>query len=204
MSKKERFLKGFESFGFNRKDIEVFEEEAFMVCSDGFENYNLNLFPNTNKEALVDFKSANINKKKFFKLLNKVDEEILMAIEAIVFINSEDELLDYMDEINYYPDSMDIENELGKYLGCYKIVMVNMVAINNYAEENALDIIDNERLVNIGIWTTLLHELRHSIQGHPYFYQIEFKEDEEDDAEEYARKVFDNILEVEEYYVTNK
>ena len=201
MTEREKFLKGFELWGYNKEDIEVYEEEAFIQCLDGMNCYNLNLFPQIDKEALFNFKSLKLDKEKFFNLLSKLDEDILRAVECVTFINSEEELCDYMDEISYYQDAMDIEDELGKYLGTYRIVMVNMVAIKKFANENAIDCDDEKRLMNIGIWTSLLHELRHSIQEHPYFYHVNFDEDEEFDAEKYARKAFRDILENEDYYV---
>ncbi len=145
-----------------------------------------------NLEELVEFNSLKVNSKRFFNILNKIDKEYFMNIEQIEFISNEEEYLEY---VKYFDWFLDLENTVGIYLFQENYLFINIYAIRKLTEE-----LDG---LNIGMWTTLLHELRHSYQLNPLFEYVFSNniEEKEKDAEEFARRTFDRLIKAENYQV---
>lgn len=129
----------------------------------------------------------------------------LINLEQIIFINDTekdfDELYERRDgydwreclEVNDLPI-----DELGIMWFERSMVLVNIGEILKTTEEMAKNgeiyPEDIPKELNIGIVTTLLHELRHLEQANPYIPAEEFNQisiDKEADAEEYAREIYD-------------
>lgn len=170
----------------NRKYVEkriLFSDDALQKSS---------LYPIC-PEAIIDYIS------------NKVDKHMLLTIEKFVFITDEEEEDDsiYLDKSiengliagHSFPD----ENTIGIYWIDENIVLVNIKAVQDNAifalqQLNITNETEYKKETSIGIITTLLHEIRHAAQINSYLPEDilnPISDDDEIDAEEYARTWFE-------------
>ena len=140
---------------------------------------------------VLEIRSKAFNRDKFLSLLEGMDDFLFQNVQKINFIEDEVDYLRIMSSEFENTDMIDFEEELGKYLLHEDQVLVNLYLIKEVARKISISDSDYEREVNIGIWTTLLHELRHVYQ-HSLWAEcfVEEFEDIEEDAEMYAIQEF--------------
>jgi hypothetical protein len=123
-----------------------------------------------------------------------------MTIDKIIFINSEEDY-DNLYGILEYDVFDDLESDLARYLFLDNMIIINMIALRKVAREIGFP---EKKELNIGLFTTLLHELRHAHQANPLLgseFNDRSWEELEDDAEEYCSRVFEEIIANEDYFV---
>lgn len=159
------------------------------------------------EERLIITESANtlpyvIAKNRFIEwMLDTVDKSQYMDLEKIIFVNDIEK--DANELIKIDPELKDIlmENDLPDE-GCmgimwyfHQIIIVNIREVIRVAVElgNELHLREDEILdeVDIGTSSTVVHEIRHLAQANPYIPEemMNQKEDNETDAENYARGI---------------
>ncbi len=197
MDDKKKAVAMLEKMGLDVSHIEGNNERIVVATSD--KEFIIRKNPFVQLKDIFVYNSCNIDQQKFLDVIRKLDENMFKAVEKIIFINSKDEYCKFIEE--YQNDSMDINEELGKMLYFENIVLINMYAINRYCNKRYSGY-ELERMRNIGVYTTLLHELKHLMQTHPLFYEKDYSDKEaEDDAEWFARDNFYNIIDEEDYFV---
>lgn len=193
-----------------------FKEEGIEILADDpnewiiFDEYDgkeslIRLINHAEKETLlndiVDTGTSSVDKKKLISLLKELDDHLLLSVKKILFIKDEkdyDNLSRQFDNI----DRIDFEHEVGKYLYFEDWVVINLYAIEKTVREMTVWEEEIQQEMNIGIWITLFHELRHTYQMHPLFGFIEGDiEDIEEDAEEYGIEMFENHLYTKDYTI---
>jgi hypothetical protein len=176
--------------------------KVWCVDHNESKEWEIDLSEKTNFRKMVFFNRLPIDKEKMFALVRKIPLEYFMIVKKIIFIYSENQYEKMVDELGGY-EFLDLDHELGKYLFFEDYVIINMNAIikrSRWLEENQTD--PNFELnvqINYGIWTTLLHELRHSYQRNPVF-EVDY-EDIEEDAEEEGLILFENFIENEDFII---
>ncbi|PLS15046.1 hypothetical protein CVD28_24510 [Bacillus sp. M6-12] len=184
-------VEGFEIQEETNKGIEVYDNEE-----DKFFRYRY--LEELNIEEVFQFNSLQFNKDAFFRIFKEcVDLNMLMIVDKVVFLNNEEE---YDQLIEEYPDqSMDMDRAVGINFYMDNVVVVNVKLIRSLAEELALkdELSDVKEELAMGIWQTLVHELRHNITANPIILEdmISIEEGEEDKVEEYCRNVFEESIE---------
>ncbi|MDK2906521.1 MAG: hypothetical protein PWQ37_2803 [Candidatus Petromonas sp.] len=171
-----------ESWGIEVWDI---KEEYIETFDKYWSRIVIFRFPDKlNFEEMFQFNSLDIDKKKFFKILQKLDPNLFMTVNQIVIINNKEE---YVDLIVSY---------IIIYMEAIKKVVKEECEIWPYSSERAE--------LNRAFWQTLLHELRHSMQENPLFeneFETMNREEKEREAEDYCRRVFQDIIIQNDYYV---
>lgn len=144
---------------------------------------------------ILETRSKAFNRDKFLSLLENMDNSLFQNVQKINFIENEADYTRIMSSEFENADMIDFEEELGKYLFHEDQVLINLHLIKEGAKKISFSESDYEREVNIGIWTTLLHELRHVYQ-HSLWTECfgEKYEDIEEDAEVYAIEEFEKKL----------
>lgn len=137
-------------------------------------------------------------------IFQAVDRHIIQTLEYIVIISDADrdwdELFPILEDRHGNPilDCCDLPDNglLGIEWAEYQTVVINMDEIVRSAKEICGDGFGNlDTEVNIGIITTVLHELFHMAQNDPYAPEELFQglpKDPEAQAEAWAREVFEN------------
>ena len=194
--------------------ITIFDAIDGEINSLTYTIYNPNLI---NKEYItkrVIFSDDALYKSSLFRLdieaiidylTNKVDKNMLLTIEKIAFVTNEEAEDDsiFKDKNieegllagHCFPD----ENDIGLLWWDENIILINTQAIQNNATYNLREMcITNETEIkketSLGIVVTMLHEIRHAAQNNSYLPEEILdliSEDEEVDAEEYARNWFE-------------
>lgn len=141
-----------------------------------------------NVSKLVDWLYANLPK------------EMYMTLEKLVFCTGSEEELDNLYEDNYFRELLEEHDlpidGLGITWHSAHIVCVNLSEHINTSKDMAEndEIFDHEigEVINYGILTTVIHEIRHLAQGNLYLPEeiLQQTSDDETDAEEYARKFY--------------
>lgn len=191
--KKIKETEGFEILNKTDKEIEVYdnEEDKFLTYRN-LEGFNL--------LDLVSFSTLSVDKRKLLELLNFLDKKLFMKIKKIYFINNKK----CLDEVlTKYPcQSFNIEKFLG--INFYKedVILINSYLAKKLAwEDTVLLSTSFEAAFNTIIWETLIHELRHNLVENPIITEeeIPIEEDAEDRVEKYCLKIFDNVIEKQNY-----
>lgn len=182
-------VEGFEIESETERQIDVYDEEENRFLTYAF-------LETLNIEDVFQFNSLSLDKEKFFNVFRScVDLNMLLTVKKVVFINNHDELNELDEE---YPEQyMDIERAVGIQYYDDGIVVINVYKIKELAKELAIGNTESFELAH-GIWTTLIHELRHVITTNPIILedQIPAEEAEEDRVEEYCIKVFEEYIQV--------
>lgn len=137
-------------------------------------------------------------------LFQNLDRNTFCCVTKIDFVDSTDNL-DALQEEDDYPEQLYNENDrltdelVGLFWYSRKVVIVNLHAIEAAAAELTLQLhCPEERLkeTEIGIWVTLIHELRHSMLDNPFLPEEDYPLylGEEDEVEEYSREVFEKHI----------
>ena len=85
---------------------------------------------------------------------------------------------------------------------CTGLIIINIEkCVDEMIEQGEISLYEREDEIEIGIKTTIAHELRHLAQDDPYFDRSQVSwnyRDPEADAEQFARDVVDKYLEEED------
>lgn len=191
-------------------EIEVLEENSSHILAydeSWGREVQFNYLDTLDVNNLFEFNSLKIKKEKFFSLVNLLDKTLFMTVKKIVFLNNKKEYNKLVKELDNYEFMDDLQKELGKHLFYESVVIVNMMAIKKTIKDmiKESDYYINEwEEIHIALFTTLIHELRHSYQANP-LYEEEFsllsRDGIEDDAEDYCRRIFEDVIEKENFYV---
>lgn len=103
------------------------------------------------------------------------------------------------DDIDEWYSWEDNEHYVGKMLTQHQIVLINEPVIHKMAHEMAEDEQEENKEYEIGILTTLLHEMRHlMLDTNPFLPEEEFPEElkEEENVEEFARETYESLGEL--------
>lgn len=171
-------------------------------CADQKKKETHHFLNSLNIRDLFDFGSVDIDREKFFGLVKQLDMTLFMTVKKIVFVQTEEDYNRLFDELRY--DFINFDKELGKHLLLESTAVINLHAIIKCCKEDPLLCRYFHEEVNIGLWTTLIHELRHVYQNNPLFkndFNGWTKQQLEDDAEQYCRNEFENWLAFEDYFV---
>lgn len=204
-SDKKELLKMIESCE-DLSDIQAGKDSIFAYDNrEGMDLY-FHYIDNIDYDQLFDFGSLNVDKHKFYKILNEnIDKLLFLMPEKIFFISSEEELESILNEEEYCDEDFDMENHLGKNWSYSSTIIINVKLSKELSEEEGL--LDSSKIVlNEIIWTTLIHELRHMVCDLGLIVPeelIPISEGEEDAVEAYGCNVFwDNIV-YEDYICFN-
>lgn len=191
-------------YGEELEEIEIQENKIFAFDGD---REHVVRFPETIEKVpfltkIIETVPKSINKEKLINLLSKLDDELFLTVEKIIVFETEEEYEDIM--YNYFDntDMIDLDHEVGKFLYYENYILINLHLIKKTAIEMSSTEEEYKREVNIGIWVTLIHELRHVYQ-HSFISGIEDEiEDEiEEDAEEYGIECFEREIKHKDYYI---
>jgi hypothetical protein len=185
-------VEGFEIQKETDKSIEIYDNEE-----DKFFNYRF--LEGLNLDEVFQFNSLAVDKERFYRVFREsVDMNMLMIVDKIVFINNVEE---YDDLIEEYPEqSMDMENAVGINFYMDNVVVINVKRIKELVDEEMVNFhsftLSYHEELAMGLWQTLVHELRHNITANPIILEdlIPTEEGEEDKVEEYCRKVYEENI----------
>lgn len=168
-------------------------EENVEYCSSK-EHYRNTLitFPEiVNYESLFEFNELSIKESKFMWLFKKyVPASQLVGCSKIIFITDERSLESVYDR---YED-IDIEDNVGLFYYTDSVVLINIMLIREMVDDTVIFEGDKEKEYNIGVWTTLLHEIRHSLCEISMIDELLPKEAyTEENVETYAINVFEDM-----------
>ena len=193
----------------------AYDNEMSIISEDEnhitiWDYYNDDIDRNYVKDRIILTKSASetidLDVDSLCDYLCEHAKNTLINLEEIIFISDYDEdfeeLYKRKDGYNWSDilETNDLPSDgmLGMMWFERSMVVINIGEILKATEEMAKNgeiyPKDVPEEFNIGIVTTLLHELRHLEQANPYIPAIEFDQismDPETDAEEYARYCFD-------------
>ena len=145
-------------------------------------------------DDIAGFVSENINK------------DMYRTLHYLVFIRDEehdfDELVGKLESISGYPLLEVHDFPAGGQLGitwandCCAIIHIGNIekAVDQMIQEGLLGSWERRREIDIGIKSTIAHEIRHLAQGDIYLEGVEFLPDPEEDAEGFARETMDSYL----------
>ena len=147
------------------------------------------------------------------RLLLNVDQNMLVTLRHIIFVASEDDMheaLKALDaEVYEWPECVFFDgDDVGECLGCFwrfqSAIIINIAAIRvesaALVEEYEFDDDywheDESELVTVGVYETLLHELRHLGLDNPFLDEDEYPiaEAAEDAVEDWAREAYEAAL----------
>ncbi len=192
---------GIEIWNIEESSIETFDKYWSRIVIFRFPD-------RLNFEEMFQFNCLHIDKHKFFKILQKLDPDLFMTVNQIVIINNKEEYVDLMKELEGssfvvdYPET----SKMGEHLFNESYIIIYMEAIKKVVKEECeIWPYSSERAeLNRAFWQTLLHELRHSMQENPLFeneFETMNREEKEREAEDYCRRVFQDIIIQNDYYV---
>lgn len=185
-------VEGFEVQTESNIGIEVYDKEE-----DKFFNYRF--LEELDFEDVFQFNSLPVDKERFYRVFKEcVDVNMLMIVDKVVFINSEEE---YDALIEEYPEqSIDMEKAVGINFYMDNVVVINVKRIKELVDEEMVNFhsftLSYHEELAMGIWQTLVHELRHNITANPIILEdmIPTEEGEEDMVEEYCRKIYEEKI----------
>ena len=205
--KKEEVLhlaKQFEEEG----ELEILEKtKDYLLVFDGEKESVIRFSETLDKvsllEEIVEVLPQDIDKEKLIRLLSTLDDSLFLSVQKILFFEGQEQYDDIMSQYFENMDMLDVDEELGKYLYFEDWVLINMGLIKACADDLALT--ENQYIeeLNIGLWTTLLHELRHGYQFTYLFQATQSDVDIEEDAEDYGIQLFEQYIESLDYVVTH-
>lgn len=191
---------------YNERFITVYDEYHGYMNSRRYTIRNPKKIDEKYLSSLIlisdDAKKLNptIDIKKVIAYLDKLDKNMLMTVQRICFITNEEEDTDtiYQDEL--FAEGIEAghginDNQIGITWWDMDIILINLKAIQEISKEFSYDKYDFQKEYNLGILTTIVHEIRHCAQENPYLeekYINPLSIDPEADAEEYARNYVDN------------
>lgn len=143
--------------------------------------------------------SANVLAQNLFE---NMDRNAFCCITKIAFVDSTEDL-DNLRVGDEFPEQLYNENDnlscdiVGLFWYSQKIVVVNLHAIENCVRELLVEIHSPESFaeeMSLGIWTTLIHEIRHCMLDNPWLPEADYPRhlEAEEEVEEYAREVFES------------
>ena len=160
------------------------------------------------KDRIITSSSVNIDKDDMAKFVfEHIPKETYQTLRYLIFIKDDeadfDELFDQLESITGYPLLEVHDFPHGDQLGitwtvdCCCVVHVGNIEkeIDRMVRDGDIDEWERAPETEIGIMTTIAHELRH-LQQTDLFLQsdVVFLSDPEEDAEEFARQTMDQIL----------
>ncbi len=136
-----------------------------------------------------------------------LEKDTYRSLRYLIFIKDDeadfDYFLDKLESITGYSlleaHCFPAEDQLGIswIADCCSVVHIGNIekAVDEEIEMCDISASERENEINIGIKTTVAHELRHLMQNDPYRQaEIWFEDDPEEDAEQFARDAVDNYL----------
>lgn len=99
----------------------------------------------------------------------------------------------------YESQDFDMESHVRMHWHMDNIVLVNAKLCKDLSYELGDDYCSPEEEYNIGLWTTLIHEIRHAELSSPILQDIDENEVEEDAVEEYFRNKFEELKNKSDY-----
>lgn len=154
---------------------------------------------------IVTFNSSKMKKNALIQILSSIDRELFITVNKIIFINSDKELDRYCEKNDCSEDEIkDYKTFNGTYDCKSGNIIINIPNINQRVIEMPEYEEKYKKVFFFYIFLdVLLHELRHSWQHNPLFYNwsrklFESKELLEEDAEQYMkthhRRIADEFL----------
>lgn len=184
--------------------IDIKEDEKHIYAYDEQEKKHcyFRFLENINFEEIFKFGVQEVDKERFFNILKTLDLRLFLMPEKIYFINNEEE---YSKLVEEYPSQfMDLENAVGINWYEDNIIVINVLLIRKLTkeliEENPH--FSYEKELNIGIWQTLIHELRHMLCDSAviiYDNEVPIEEADEKKVEEYCREIFEDKVRKMDY-----
>lgn len=140
-----------------------------------------------------------IDTTKLIAYLDKLDKNMLMTVQRICFITDDEEENDSIYKDPLFAEGIEAghgigPNQIGVTWWDMDVIVINLKNIKETTEEIVYDEYEFDSEFNIGILTTIVHEIRHSAQNNMYLpekYINPISIDPEADAEEYARNWVD-------------
>lgn len=177
---------GLSYISINEESVTFFDDE---YDDDGREMKVI--FPEyLNLEKVFQFNSTPVDKGAFYEAMEMIQTKYtFLGVEKIVFINNEKELGELLEK---YPEqSMDFDSCLGIHWVVDNVIVINFALCRKMAKYNPVINVQNE--LNVCVWETLLHELRHAECSIPFIPLNIISNDDaaEENVEEHARKQFD-------------
>lgn len=193
----------------NEKFIRVFDEENEFMSKEIPFYFNEFIHETLSERILLLSSENEINKEKLVTLmLDTMDHNLFITLENMYFIKSEDDLRKIYDLTGdeYALEIIDIEEQIGLMWYEKNSIIINLAAIKRVAEEIGVDTSDIRREYNIGILSTIIHELRHLMLDTNIIlseedYPVEMSA--ENEVEEYCRNICDKIIYSYSYDVWN-
>lgn len=188
-------------------DIQI--EEDYIFAYDNREGMDLyfHYINGINYNELFNFGSLNVDKNKFYKILNEnIDNLLFLMPRKIFFISSDEELENLLNNEDYVDSEFDIENYLGQNWSCHSTIIINVKLSRELSKEKNNFGESSKIVLNEIIWTTLIHELRHMVCDLGLIVSeelIPISDGSEDTVEEYGRNVFWNNIIYHDYLCFN-
>lgn len=177
--------------------IDIEEYDNHIEAYDEQEDMFLSFHHKIDYNNLFDFGSLQVDKNKFFDMLDCLEKILFLMPKKIYFISNEEEL-DKLIREEYDTQSMDLNSVLGINWLCDSVIVINVYQCRLVAKEMSNDTetsFINE--FNEVIWTTLIHELRHMVCDLGVIIPeelIPIEEASEENVENYGNTCFwDNI-----------
>lgn len=135
-------------------------------------------------------------------ILLQLDPNLLTCLRRIIITTeSESDNTAIANEFDIEPDEIcNFDDYLGMFWYSQNAVVINMTAITVATKELCAEMHLNKTEAAeeaiIGVYATLIHELRHLSLENPYLDETKYPESEktEDAVESYCRKICDNLL----------
>jgi len=147
-------------------------------------------------QAIVHFNGLRkkIDQERFFAILRRIDPVLLMTVRSIHFLYSR---WDFQKLDERLPNNT-LDLHEGEAVGMFDFfdtaVILDVREMIRTVRNDFIWDWEIEDAINTGIWTTLLHELRHAHHANPIF-ENEFEGlDVEEDAEAFARRTFEDVV----------
>lgn len=188
-------------------DIKIEEDAIFAYDNkEGMDLY-FHYINSINYDELFDFGSFDLDKNKFYKILNKnIDNILFLMPKKIFFISSDEELENLLNNEDYIDMDFDIENYLGQNWSYHSTIIINVKLSRELSKEKKIFGESSKIVLNEIIWTTLIHELRHMVCDLGLIVPeelIPISEGAEDAVEEYGCNVFWNNVIYNDYLCFN-
>lgn len=173
-------------------------------CIFAYDDYNgmdlrFHYIENRNYDELFNFGSVNVDKKKFYSVLDKYIDKLLFLMPVkVFFVSFAEEVEDIIDDISPECDfCLDMDNFLGRTWSMESSVFINVGLCKTMAIESPCVDRSAKCIFNEIIWTTLIHELRHLVCDFGVIIpdqMISVSEATEDAVEDYCNDVFFNDI----------
>lgn len=137
--------------------------------------------------------------QKILSLLLSIDQNMLITLQYIFFVTKEDDIYDVCQKVeadsSEFPETIDFDenDQLGCFWSQYSSIIINLTAIEKAVQEIA-DENEYQKEFEIGLLTTLTHEIRHLGLSNMFLYIGDYppEEAEEEAVERWGLTAYEN------------